>query len=122
MRVETTSSSDKKVSSESLLAALTCPEVADSDHHLWWNNGTLWVAFSVLYNGCRQERIRKSLGTSDLLVARRLRDTVLREWARNPEVELSLRVSTRGVGRRRHRPLVATSASTAGDDVDAHGE
>lgn len=38
---------------EHFLNALTA--VADSNHHLWWNRRTLWVAFCIIRNGHRQE-------------------------------------------------------------------
>lgn len=78
--------------SQSWRAALDCPAAAGTDHHLWWNNGTLWIAFVVIRDGYRQERVRLSLGTSDLVVARRRRDAILREWAQRMDCVLALRI------------------------------
>ena len=64
---------------------------ADSNHHLWWNRRTLWVAFCVHRNGYRQERIRRSLSTSDYAVARERRDALLRTWSETVDGQLSLR-------------------------------
>ena len=74
---------------EQFLNALTA--VADSNHHLWWNRRTLWVAFGIIRNGHRQERVRRSLATSDYAVARQRRDALLRTWAENVDGELCLR-------------------------------
>ena len=71
------------------LNALTA--AADSNHHLWWNRRTLWVAFCVIRNGHRQKRVRRSLATSDYAVARQRRDALFRAWAENVDSELSLR-------------------------------
>jgi len=90
MSAEATTSTVDSDYPNAVLAALA--SAADSDHHLWWNRGTLWVAFCVIRDGYRQERIRTSLGTSDLQVARRRRDDVLQEWARCSDAKLSLRL------------------------------
>jgi hypothetical protein len=74
---------------EHFLNALTA--VADSNHHLWWNRGTLWVAFCIIRHGHRQERVRRSLATSDYAVARHRRDALFRTWAEHVDGELSLR-------------------------------
>jgi len=63
-----------------------------SNHHLWRNGRFWWVAFSVLHEGWRQERVRRSLGTADLLEARRRRDVVLADYARRPGCALAVRV------------------------------
>ena len=90
MSVETTPPPGRTADAEALLAALTA--VADSNHHLWWNRGTLWVAFSIIRNGYRQERIRQSLGTSDYTMARQRRDNLFRKWVLSGDGELSLRM------------------------------
>jgi hypothetical protein len=71
------------------LKALTA--VADSNHHLWWNRRTLWVAFCIICNRHRQERVRRSLATSDYAMARQRREALCRTWAENVDGELSLR-------------------------------
>ncbi len=43
----------------------------DPDHHLWRNGRLFWVAFTVHLPGWQKERVRLSLGTDDLLEARR---------------------------------------------------
>jgi hypothetical protein len=52
------------------------------NHHLWKNGRLWWLAVTLLHDGWRQERIRQSLGTDDLLEARRRRDLVLARFAR----------------------------------------
>ena len=73
--------------------ALVCIEVppeADPDHHLWRNGRLWWVAFTV-HRGHQQERVRLSLGTNDLVVARARRDKLLLLYARAAELRISLR-------------------------------
>ncbi|MEO5823481.1 MAG: hypothetical protein ABIT71_23500 [Vicinamibacteraceae bacterium] len=51
------------------------------NHHLWKNGRLWWLAVTLLHDGWRQERVRQSLGTDDLLEARRRRDLVLARFA-----------------------------------------
>lgn len=60
-------------------------------HHLWRNRRTWWIAFTIVLDGYRQERIRQSLGTRDLEVARARRDALLRDYATRPHVQLTVR-------------------------------
>jgi len=46
---------------------------ANPNHHLWQNHGWWWIHY-VVHRGNRKERIRRSLQTRDLEVARRRRD------------------------------------------------
>jgi len=75
-----------------------------ANHHLWQNRRTWWVAFTVLFDGYRQERVRQSLGTRDLETARERRDALLREYAARPRVTLALRAP-------RPRPAVMLPAA-----------
>ncbi len=52
------------------------------NHHLWKNGRLWWLAVTLLHDGWRQERVRQSLGTDDVLEARRRRDVVLARFAR----------------------------------------
>lgn len=74
-------------------------EAGSPDHHLWRNRSTWWTAFTVVVDGYRQERVRRSLGTRDLATARVRRDAMMREYAARPHVQLSLRVPARRAGR-----------------------
>ena len=85
----------------------------DPDHHLWRNGRLWWVAFTVHLPGWRKERIRLSLGTTDVVEARRRRDRVLREYPLVHGCELSLRLAPR----RATRP--AQCGSGARPDVAA---
>ena len=78
------------VGSEPARIEWSAPPDADPNHHLWQNGRVWWIAFTVL-QGCRQERIRRSLGTHDLVEARRLRDELLELFARAEDLQISLR-------------------------------
>ncbi len=58
------------------------------NHHLWRNGRLWWIAFTVIYDGWRQERIRRSLRTADLDEARTRRDDLLQEYASVPNAEV----------------------------------
>jgi hypothetical protein len=73
------------------------PAHADPDseirpnHHLWRNGRLWWVTFTVIKDGWRQERVRKSLGTDDVELARLRRDGLFESIASARDCELSLR-------------------------------
>jgi hypothetical protein len=50
----------------------TGPE--NPNHHLWNNHGTWFVHYTVYPTAITKERIRRSLGTKDLTLARERRD------------------------------------------------
>jgi hypothetical protein len=62
--------------------------VPNPNHHLWRNGRLWWIAFTVVYDGWRQERVRRSLGTADLDEARGRRDHVLHQYAAEPNAEV----------------------------------
>jgi hypothetical protein len=62
-----------------------------ANHHLWWNRGSWWVAFTVLRYGYLQERVRRPLKTRDVTEARARRDTMMDAFRRTPGCQLSLR-------------------------------
>jgi hypothetical protein len=70
---------------------------ADPDHHLWRNGRLWWIAFTVHLPGWQKERVRTSLGTADLVEARRRRDELLRRYPQERGCALSLRIGARGV-------------------------
>ena len=78
-------------------AVLPIGDDVDPDHHLWRNGRLWWVAFTVHLPGWQKERIRLSLGTADIVEARRRRDQLLSEYPWATGCELSLRFD----GRRR---------------------
>lgn len=51
------------------------------DHHLWNNRGTWWCHFTLHKADYTSERIRVSLKTHELLVARQRRDELLASLA-----------------------------------------
>jgi len=62
-----------------------------ANHHLWWNRGSWWVAFTVLHDGYRQERVRRPLGTREVGEARMRRDALMTAFDRMPGCQLSIR-------------------------------
>jgi len=49
------------------------------DHHLYLNNGTWWIHFTIHLHDYTARRVRHSLGTRDILEARVRRDRRLEE-------------------------------------------
>jgi hypothetical protein len=47
------------------------------DHHIWNNNGTYWCHYTVHEEDYTKKRVRVSLGTKDVEIARALRDFVM---------------------------------------------
>lgn len=56
------------------------------NHHLWNNNGTWFIHYTVYPTPVTAERVRKSLHTRDLHEARILRDRELNRIQTLPEV------------------------------------
>jgi len=79
------------------LAALAAE---DPDHHLWKNGRLWWIGFTV-HRGHLQERVRHSLGTADLALARRRRDAVFARAAEDPARVLAVRLAP--IDRRRSK-------------------
>lgn len=46
------------------------------DHHLWNNNGTWWLHYTLHLPDFTKQRVRKSLSTRQARVARRKRDEI----------------------------------------------
>jgi hypothetical protein len=67
------------------------PADVNPDHHLWRNGRFWWVAFTLIHDGWRQERVRQSLKTADLDEARRRRDALFEQCASREGAVLSLR-------------------------------
>jgi len=53
-------------------------------HHLWLNNGTWWVCYTLNFD-CRIRRIRRSLGTKLLAEAIQKRDALFERLATEGE-------------------------------------
>ena len=49
---------------------------ANENHHLWNNNGTWFIHYTVYPTSVTKKRIRRSLKTKDLGEARKLRDEI----------------------------------------------
>jgi hypothetical protein len=50
------------------------------NHHIWNNNGTWWVHYTVHLPDYTARRVRASLRTRDVTEARRRRDELLRQF------------------------------------------
>jgi hypothetical protein len=61
---------------------------SNPNHHLWKNGRLWWIAFTLIHDGYRQERVRQSLGTDNLGEARRRRDSILALFSR-PTAEVN---------------------------------
>ena len=59
----------------------TAIRIDDSNlnHHLWNNNGTWWIHYTIYPTPVTAERIRHSLKTRNLSKARHLRDQILED-------------------------------------------
>ncbi len=47
------------------------------DHNIWNNNGTFWCHYTVHEDDYTKKRVRVSLGTKDVEIARALRDFLM---------------------------------------------
>ncbi|HKB57498.1 MAG TPA: hypothetical protein VKC51_07895 [Lacunisphaera sp.] len=63
------------------LASLRISE-ANQNHHLWNNNGTWFLHYTVYPTSFTKERIRRSLGTKDVKTARERRDSFFNQLAK----------------------------------------
>ena len=52
---------------------------SNSNHHIWNNNGTWWIHYTIYPTPVTAERIRHSLKTRNLSKARHLRDQILED-------------------------------------------
>jgi hypothetical protein len=86
------------------------------NHHLWRNGRLWWIAFTVIHDGWRQERIRRSLGTPDLEEARRRRDLLIEQIAAVPNLEVTARRALANG----QWPLGTTVHHEAHEDHQAH--
>ena len=71
------------------------PWARDPDHHLWRNGRLWWVAFTVHLARAQVERVRRSLGTDDLELARVRRDKLFARYPEERGCTLSLRRNPR---------------------------
>ena len=51
---------------------------ANRNHHLWNNNGVWWIHLTMHLPGYTKRRVRRSMKTADVRIARRRRDLYLR--------------------------------------------
>jgi hypothetical protein len=57
---------------------------ANPDHHLWNNNGTWWIHYTLHLPDYTKHRVRRSLGTRHSRTARARRDQILAELLSHP--------------------------------------
>ena len=62
---------------------------ANPDHHLWNNNGTWWIHYTIHLPDYTKQRVRRSLLTRRTSVARRRRDEILAGLLSQPATGLS---------------------------------
>jgi hypothetical protein len=51
------------------------------DHHIWDNNGTWFIHYTLYPSAYSKKRIRRSLRTKDIACARQRRDRILARYA-----------------------------------------
>ncbi|MSR61613.1 MAG: hypothetical protein EXS08_04085 [Planctomycetes bacterium] len=64
---------------------------SNKDHHLWRNGRLWWIAFTFHTHEGRKHRVRRSLGTGAVELARERRDALLAQYAARPGWRLALR-------------------------------
>ena len=77
--------------SPSLRATLHACQQINPNHHLWNNNGTWWFHCTIHRPDYTKERVRRSLGTSDVKTARSRRDEHLAQLSTRGDLRLSIR-------------------------------
>jgi hypothetical protein len=70
---------------------------ANPNHHLWNNHGTWFLHYTVHPTPFTKDRIRRTLGTKDLVEARQRRDRFFEQLARSESIASSRE------GERRHQ-------------------
>lgn len=60
-------------------------DATNPDHHIWLNNGTWYIHYTVYPTPLTAERVRASLHTKDVVEARRRRDELFRRLAVGPD-------------------------------------
>ena len=53
------------------------------NHHLWNNNGTWWIHYTIYPTSVTAERVRYSLKTKNLTEARNLRNQTFKKFLNN---------------------------------------
>ena len=61
------------------------------NHHIWNNNGTYFFHLTLVWNGEKKVRLRRSLRTKDLQEARRRRDRLIDYVRQSSELKLLAR-------------------------------
>jgi len=85
----------------------------EQNHHLWRNGRLWWVAFVAIADGVRQVRIRQSLKTDDVEVARVRRDELIQEYEARSGWVVPRRIQARREARRTDVQALAELSSNA---------
>jgi hypothetical protein len=91
----------------------------DDNHHLWRNGRLWWVAFVALADGVRQVRIRQSLKTDDVEIARARRDALIEEYEQRAGWVVPRRIQSR---RNAQRSRADVNVGPYESRVDPHAE
>lgn len=62
---------------QAAVVALRGADAGNADHHIWNNNGTWWLHYTLHLADYTKRRVRESLRTRDVEEARRRRDARL---------------------------------------------
>ena len=70
---------DTQATAPTPVVAFRGADLGNPNHHIWNNNGTWWLHYTLHLADYTKRRVRESLGTRDLGEARRRRDLRLGE-------------------------------------------
>jgi hypothetical protein len=80
---QSNSKPEKRIMSHTTTLADAVPAIriadANPDHHLWNNNGTWWIHYTLHFPDYTKQRVRRSLRTRRPAIARRRRDEIFAE-------------------------------------------
>jgi hypothetical protein len=77
--------SNTTITEKATKAILSIRTSRNPNHHLWFNNGTWWVHYTQHLSDFTKKRVRRSLHTRELGIARVLRDSLLHDPFANEE-------------------------------------
>lgn len=77
LQPRTTMSNNTTITATKEKATLSIRATANPNHHLWFNNGTWWVHYTEHLSDFTKRRVRRSLHTKEVGIARVLRDSLL---------------------------------------------
>jgi hypothetical protein len=90
---------------------------ANPNHNIWNNNGTYWCHYTIHNDDYTKQRVRVSLGTNDIQIARALRDFLMQA---TPKIASNI-PRMRGQAMPDLPPAVSESRSVADPHEDRAG-